>query len=213
MLEMNTSLLVLNLDGLLYTSSSFPIVLNALENNSSLMKVRFSSLDLGCVLQIVDILASDKESRLTYLIDFSPNYVDLDRGVFQFSHFEYKNVCHNTSRAIRRNCRFTDESVNLLSMVLRLNLIKSSLIDISTCQLTSDQTIDLILALLTNSYVKNPTLKSNKIDDESAIVLAELLTDNSTIAGIDLSYNSITGKGALALFGAIQSNHRVAIGL
>ncbi|KAL0245191.1 hypothetical protein GEMRC1_009271 [Eukaryota sp. GEM-RC1] len=230
MLEMNTSLLVLNLDGLLYTSSSFPIVLNALENNSSLMKVRFSSLDLGCVIQIVDILASNRESRLTSLIDFSPNYVDLDRGVFQFSRilrpgFEdpFKAVAASEVSSLQivldlykikhltiGNCKFTDESIRVLSSFFKVNT-SLTFVDFSRCELTSDNLINLIVGLLINSCLKTVILKSNKIDDEAAIIFAELLTDNSTVTEIDLSHNSITGRGALALFGAIQSNHRVKI--
>ena len=53
--------------------------------------------------------------------------------------------------------------------------------------------------------LKTLNLSHNKFGDSGAMALAEALKENTSVAELDLSYNSIRSKGGIALFSALES--------
>ncbi|TRZ00899.1 hypothetical protein DNTS_013063 [Danionella cerebrum] len=57
-----------------------------------------------------------------------------------------------------------------------------------------------------NTHVKSFCLANTRADDHVAFAIAETLHENSTLTGINLDSNHLTGKGILAIISSLQRN-------
>lgn len=88
--------------------------------------------------------------------------------------------------------KIEDRSFNKATLNIDIDVLNEDRVE---TELTAEQIILLAAALKTNPTITYLSLYGNKIDDDSAIVLASI----STLKKLDLSYNDITHIGAMAL--------------
>ncbi|KAA0713966.1 Leiomodin-1 Smooth muscle leiomodin [Triplophysa tibetana] len=60
--------------------------------------------------------------------------------------------------------------------------------------------------LRSNTHIKTFSLANTRADDHVAFAIAKTLRDNSTLTGINLDSNHLTGKGILAIINSLQLN-------
>ncbi|KAI7797634.1 leiomodin-1 isoform X1 [Triplophysa rosa] len=60
--------------------------------------------------------------------------------------------------------------------------------------------------LRSNTHIKTFSLANTRADDHVAFAIAKTLRDNSTLTGINLDSNHLTGKGILAIINSLQHN-------
>ncbi|KAL0239417.1 hypothetical protein GEMRC1_009525 [Eukaryota sp. GEM-RC1] len=91
MIEKNTSLLVLSLDGSLFSFADFPNILEAVEINTQIKKVSFPNLivDLTSLMTVYETL---DYLQLRSIVDVSPHFLDVEDGIFCFSPYSFTQV-------------------------------------------------------------------------------------------------------------------------
>ncbi|KAK9970592.1 hypothetical protein ABG768_026522 [Culter alburnus] len=70
----------------------------------------------------------------------------------------------------------------------------------------TDTLIHFAEGLRSNTHVKTFCLANTRADDHVAFAIAGTLRDNSTLTGINLDSNHLTGKGILAIVNSLQHN-------
>lgn len=70
----------------------------------------------------------------------------------------------------------------------------------------ADTLIQFAEGLRSNTHVKTFCLANTRADDHVAFAIAGTLRDNSTLTGINLDSNHLTGKGILAIVNSLQYN-------
>lgn len=70
----------------------------------------------------------------------------------------------------------------------------------------TDTLIQLAERLCTNTHIKTFALANTRADDHVAFAIAGTLRNNSTLTGINLDSNLLTGKGILAIIESLQHN-------
>lgn len=70
----------------------------------------------------------------------------------------------------------------------------------------TDTLIQFAEGLRSNTHIKTFCLANTRADDHVAFAIAKTLRDNSTLTGINLDSNHLTGKGILAIINSLQHN-------
>ncbi|XP_067269738.1 leiomodin 1a (smooth muscle) [Pseudorasbora parva] len=70
----------------------------------------------------------------------------------------------------------------------------------------TDTLIQFAEGLRSNTHVKNFCLANTRADDHVAFAIAGTLRNNSSLTGINLDSNHLTGKGILAIINSLQHN-------
>ncbi|KAL0233254.1 hypothetical protein GEMRC1_011999 [Eukaryota sp. GEM-RC1] len=147
MLQQNTTLLVLTLDGALISSIDLEFVLKGLEKNSVLKQVRFPGLNVSCLILLFKALSANK-LKMTFTV--SPHFIDIETGVFRFSPVISTGITdedlvslHYLSSSVKefslKGCTFSDEAYTCLLSFIR-NSTSLTSVDFSGSVLSDDQT-------------------------------------------------------------------------
>lgn len=70
----------------------------------------------------------------------------------------------------------------------------------------TDTLIQFAEGLRSNTHIKTFCLANTRADDHVAFAIAKTLRENSTLTGINLDSNHLTGKGILAIINSLQHN-------
>ncbi|KAL0229264.1 hypothetical protein GEMRC1_013883 [Eukaryota sp. GEM-RC1] len=201
MVQVNSTLLVLTIGGILCYSPQFCKVLQALVNDSGLKKVTFQFLDLSVLVFLYGILATTK---LKASIDVTPHFIDVNHGVFAFAPKVSCKILREEITSLESflstfeikeltlKCRFSDEAIIFLCELIKVSSSLTS-IDLSGCSLSDFNLARVITALHCNSSLTNVNLGSNgnrlfknrNILDEDVRSSAENIVKSSTVIELD----------------------------
>ncbi|KAL0235569.1 hypothetical protein GEMRC1_002151 [Eukaryota sp. GEM-RC1] len=211
----------------LISNSDLISLLNVVKSNFPINRIQCLGchrLTLGIVVTYFKI---QQLNRTVLHLDVSPNFVDLESGVFVYTakhrflllsddvllmvsflkDFQLKEIT-------LQRCRFSDDTVAILSDLIKQ---KNSLtiVDFRFCGLCPDHLYKILntFDLNTGSNLTRINLDSNSLGNEGALVLAEVLKNCSSMVNINLRYNSIGKEGALALANVLEADSSVLIKL
>ncbi|KAL0239351.1 hypothetical protein GEMRC1_009459 [Eukaryota sp. GEM-RC1] len=191
MIQTNTSLIVLNLDVSCLRYLQFQELLKALEANSTLRKVSFPGirLKLTSLITVFEILSPLK---LLSTADISPYYIDTKKGVFCYSPQELVRLTSDEVSLLQsfvesftikhltlKECRFTENAINALCDLIRVNNSLIS-VDFSSCRLYPEDTMLIIHALEANSGLNEVFLKNSSLEFNALLLIFKCITSHQS---------------------------------
>ncbi|KAL0235542.1 hypothetical protein GEMRC1_002124 [Eukaryota sp. GEM-RC1] len=200
MIEGNSHLLVLTVDGKLLSSYRVKTILKALENNLVLKKVSFPSLDMNVSLLMT---VFESLSLVTSTIDVWPHAVNFNNGIFCLSscsgvQINVQDVSVLQSLLSRcsiknftiKGCRFTDQAFADLCDLIGLS-DSLTFVDFSDCQLSDNSVLAILRAIHSNTYLKQINLNNSGCTLLSLFSVFELFSVNTLLPNIEISPHSI----------------------
>ncbi|KAL0235751.1 hypothetical protein GEMRC1_002333 [Eukaryota sp. GEM-RC1] len=169
MLERNTALRILNLNGKLFTPSQFPKILETLERNSTLEEVLFPYLSFTCLIQFFESILT---TNLRSLVNVYPHHVNGPRGFIYYDKRIYSYGLISLLNALQRSVpiqrvKFRDINSRDRGLAMVVTLVQIRLINRSVLKFDNfDHDVDVDKGLFSFSP-DNPTKTSS--DDVSSL--------------------------------------------
>ncbi|KAL0241023.1 hypothetical protein GEMRC1_006259 [Eukaryota sp. GEM-RC1] len=179
------------------------------------------SPNLEGLINLFQILSINKS---VINLDISPHLVDVENDVLCFSPKRSTKISavvvssletflnkFNVQGLLLKKCRFDEDAMTALSVLLRNNNSLTSLV-LSHCKLSDENFKQIVSALqLNSSRLDKLSLGGNCIGNEGAIALADTLKENLSIKTISLGSNSIGNEGAESISQALLMNTNVTL--
>lgn len=212
-LAVNATLRELHLNGNSVGAEGALAIADSLQTNSSLKVLRLGSCDL------------DKRGIIAIATGLQGNVslqqLDISRPLVAPAHMteglDHLSRMLSVNRALTQldlsKCGVRDDGLALLASALRRAGSESVLSDLCLrCNEISLREADAVreVGQLLSSYtcpLFQLDLSANRLQDEGALLLSEMLHSNSSLTHIDVRHNSIASRGLCAL-GPVLASHR-----
>ncbi|KAL0228728.1 hypothetical protein GEMRC1_013348 [Eukaryota sp. GEM-RC1] len=199
-LSRNNSLLVLSLD-LNLTRRELGTILAGIECNTTLKVVNFKPITLDLFSLVKYLQVCFNSNHLIMNVDILPHVVNFEDGLFYFDHVRsapivaedvsalgswFMNTCFNVKQLIFKKCSFTDESIAVLSDLIKVTH-SLNLIDFGDCQISNSGFSTITHALPCSTSIKTVVLNNQFIDLHDLLLIFEVVSTGSieTIRIID----------------------------
>ena len=118
------------------------------------------------------------------------------------STLEIFNIC---------NCGITDEVATNIAVVLKYNFMTLTKVDISSNKLTSIGAIPILKALKDSCNVETFKINGNRISDEAAKNITDILLNNSHLVEVDVTMNQFTPTVGRNIVAALENSTSLKI--
>ncbi|KAL0251512.1 hypothetical protein GEMRC1_000725 [Eukaryota sp. GEM-RC1] len=230
LLQLNSTLLVLNLHGSLINSLHFKNILDAIQLNSRLRAVSFPHLNLSCLTLLYEYNYSTTRKLK---IDISPHSIDFDASLICYDDdvsdcdlLALLNALESNVLIKRVDCLGSSEpSLAGLIALFKILSINKSVIDVdfsphlidlengSFCclprnspQVTAEQ-VSSLKCFLEYFNIKKLTLKGCRFNDDAITSLVDLIRLNTSLTSIDFSDCHLLDHHILELTSPLQRHH------
>ncbi|KAL0228901.1 hypothetical protein GEMRC1_013521 [Eukaryota sp. GEM-RC1] len=233
MLQANSTVSLLNLDGSCFDSSKFKTVLKVLETNTSLRKVHFPFLNLSCLITMFEPIITEK---LRSLVDVSPHSIDFSRGLICYENDTKDVDLVSLLKALKSNipikrvdCELKSPNLAGIITLFEIFSINNSVVDVDifphvidsetgVFRYTPKEVLEITTSEITsigrifNSFQINELTLTNSIFTEETITsLCGVITVDNSLTSVDLNSCKLSDSHLSILINAIPSNSNLKI--
>ncbi|KAL0251340.1 hypothetical protein GEMRC1_000553 [Eukaryota sp. GEM-RC1] len=210
MFHLNSTLLVLNLEGLNCNSSQFRTMLKGLEKNKTLRKVRFYLMDLSSLIMVFDVIVSHK---LIPCIELARHYIDVHLGLICFDNRVEADDLASLLRALKSNVPiqrveclgFGSPSLEELVVLYEILFINKTVIDADISPHSIDvnnglfcfspekpsqisyEEVSSLQTLSKRFSLAELTFKQCHFKDDTITIMSDFITGNSSLTSVDFN--------------------------
>ncbi|KAL0251900.1 hypothetical protein GEMRC1_001112 [Eukaryota sp. GEM-RC1] len=218
MLQFNSTLLVLNLDGSLINSFHLNSILDGIQLNSGLKTVGFPHSDLSCLTLLFEAISRKELRPLTKVY---PHYIDFSTGSICYDNNIENSDLVTLSEALKSNVpikrvdcrRLSSPNLEGLIALFEILSINKSLIDVNISPILlifltpiTPKDISNLQSFLELFKINKCILYRCNLSDESITALCTLIKDNHSLTSLDLSYCPLSHGNILKLIHSLKVN-------
>ncbi|KAL0236150.1 hypothetical protein GEMRC1_002732 [Eukaryota sp. GEM-RC1] len=178
------------------------LLLNTLKSNVPIKRFTCQKWEFTSVKIMIEAFELCTVYRSVIDVDFSPNHVNVDDGMFCFNPAHLKDVSadeisslqtfldyHGIFELSLKKCRFSEESVASLRELIKVNTSLTS-IDLSLCQLSDDNILNIFGDLSVSSSLTDIKIGQNHVTFQGLLRIFKLFYENTMISSVDVSPHS-----------------------